>query len=417
MIKKFELFEAEKWNIKNWEQFDIWGSRVPKFVEKLAKSDEQYATMSETDFLKRVREVAETGNLEDTKAKQLYSRFYTLVKNKGLDVAKEKFKEIDPYYSKLKEKESKTIAAKKQTKDIGNAVRDSLPSRSVVSKLINNLLLTGEVRAVFNKLSLPPLFTENYTETVYNPSKTGGSSILIMDSDEEYKTIASKLRFSLLSKNTPLKYQKADSKINNTKRRNDRPIMHEDEDDFYSFTSKEHNPYINSYLSSHINLAPPRNKDINGKVIADRTKWRDNWILNVRLELKINALYFSNKINETIINKNIHLKIEKPFLYSYQPGISLDDPDYIYWLDYEKILKDAYTQLKEYILSEEFENTIQEYRNKALENTVVEIMKLKNKAGILNGIRKDLPDLWSKLLSKYSNPDRLEALADLDDED
>jgi hypothetical protein len=63
---------------------------IESIVKNILKESEEEYT-----FLKKV--VGENPSL--------YSRFYSIVKNKGLEVAKEKYKEYDPELIKQKEKE------------------------------------------------------------------------------------------------------------------------------------------------------------------------------------------------------------------------------------------------------------------------------------------------------------------------
>lgn len=86
---------------------------------------------------------------------ELYTRFLNLVGNKGLDVAKEKYKEFDPEYVKIqkqKEKEEKALRKK-----IGNKERNKQLSKELEIKFLKDY--KSEIEYVENILLNSPLKT------------------------------------------------------------------------------------------------------------------------------------------------------------------------------------------------------------------------------------------------------------------
>ena len=82
--------------------------------------------LDETEFLKMVKE----------QNPDLYNRFFSLVKNRGLEIAKEKYKEFDPIYQKQLKRKEKSLKTKEITTSNKREIKDLMPNRKEIIEII-----------------------------------------------------------------------------------------------------------------------------------------------------------------------------------------------------------------------------------------------------------------------------------------
>jgi hypothetical protein len=123
---------------------------IESIVKNILKESEE-----EYNFLKKVQSENPT----------LYNRFYSLVKNKGLDVAQEKYKEFDPEIIKQKEKDKKRL-----DKEISNIEKKS----KYYSELKEFMDIVNYLRKnhSINKSLAEILKNEKPTKLIFNKYKT-----------------------------------------------------------------------------------------------------------------------------------------------------------------------------------------------------------------------------------------------------
>lgn len=187
----------------------------------LKESEEEYS------FLKKVQ----------VENPSLYSRFYSIVKNKGLEVAKEKYKEYDPELIKQKEKEKAKLdkqitKIEKDSKAYGelnlfieflNNIRKKYSiNKNIANELKSNKLKTSGLRFTSYKTvdHITPLYNSNpnrlkyqidnqrilpfETTEIYNKSERlygDGGDIIIIKSylNPEEEDITFDIKFHLYS--------------------------------------------------------------------------------------------------------------------------------------------------------------------------------------------------------------------------
>ena len=96
------------------------------------------------DFLKIVKDKSPT----------LYARFYAMVKNKGLAVSMEEYDKVNPDVLKLKAKQEKSKITKEKGKELKDEMKDLLPDKSQTNSIINEYLLTDDLRHFLQKLGV-----------------------------------------------------------------------------------------------------------------------------------------------------------------------------------------------------------------------------------------------------------------------
>jgi len=112
----------------------------------------------------------------------LYSRFLTIIGNKGLDVAKEKYKEFDPEEIIKKNKEIKKIQ-RKEIKDLSNKKIldifkneiDEITDHLLESPLKGSILVFCQrepnISKLLNSLGAKKKYTDLFRKTLKNPKK------------------------------------------------------------------------------------------------------------------------------------------------------------------------------------------------------------------------------------------------------
>ena len=131
------------------------------------KANEALITVEDSD---------ETEFLATVKAKkpELYNRFYSMVKNRGLKVAKTE-------YQKLKKETRTQIKTSNANKKVNNVI-DIQPTKEELSSLINRFFLTHQFRQMCSKLNFPQLSSDGFEpQVVTNKKDRGYESILKID--------------------------------------------------------------------------------------------------------------------------------------------------------------------------------------------------------------------------------------------
>jgi hypothetical protein len=105
----------------------------------------------EHEFLKRVK----------TLTPDLYNRFLSMVKNKGLEVAKQEYMKIDPEVLKQKEKDEKRMQTLNNRKEKLSSTKILLPNKTDIKNSVNRVLLDSDFRRVSQELLFPQLTVNN----------------------------------------------------------------------------------------------------------------------------------------------------------------------------------------------------------------------------------------------------------------
>ena len=129
----------------------------------------------ETEFLKRVKE----------KTPELYNRFYSMVKNRGLDKAKEEYLNHDQEYQKLLAKENKKKATKENNWNLKETIKEVMPNRQQIKSLIERYFFNADFIAMCKKFNLPQISPESFVPKI-NINKYDGLIRINMKSVKYY---------------------------------------------------------------------------------------------------------------------------------------------------------------------------------------------------------------------------------------
>jgi len=132
----------------------------------------------ETEFLKKVKE----------KTPALYNRFYSMIKNRGLDTAKQEYLNHDPEYQKLLAKSNKKKATKENTWNLKETIKEVMPNRQQIKSLIEQYFFNADFVAMCKKYNLPQISPESFDPKV-NINKYDGLIRINMKSVKYYEDI------------------------------------------------------------------------------------------------------------------------------------------------------------------------------------------------------------------------------------
>lgn len=105
----------------------------------------------DSDFLDRVKSLTP----------ELYNKFYTLYRNRGLEAAKSEYEKIDPEVLKQKAKDEKKAQTLKNRKEMLRGVKELLPSKEDIKNSVDRIILTSDFRKISQQLLFPQLTIAN----------------------------------------------------------------------------------------------------------------------------------------------------------------------------------------------------------------------------------------------------------------
>lgn len=105
----------------------------------------------DSDFLDRVKSLTP----------ELYNKFYTLYRNRGLEAAKIEYEKIDPEVLKQKAKDEKKAQTLKNRKEMLGGVKELLPSKEDIKNSVDRIILTSDFRKISQQLLFPQLTIAN----------------------------------------------------------------------------------------------------------------------------------------------------------------------------------------------------------------------------------------------------------------
>jgi hypothetical protein len=123
-------------------------------IREMNFGSESGMTKEEGDFL----------NMVKTKTPDSYNRFLSLLKNKGLEVAREKYMDVDPDAVKQRERERKSLEKKQINREKGDLIREKendllylLPQKKEMAVLVDVCFGDMEFRMLMQKRKNPQI--------------------------------------------------------------------------------------------------------------------------------------------------------------------------------------------------------------------------------------------------------------------
>lgn len=164
------------------------------------------------EFLKKFNELFVTKDIskeaEDFLAKvkaahsDEYSRFYTYVKNKGLEYAMDKYKLIDQDYIKSTAKKAKSDVIKANTEQAKNELKSLIPSKKEIANIIESRFLNDDFRKLSQKFNIPQLVSSTMNVKT-NVSKSHADIYITLENSKSYeKEFAGLMDYMLKMGNT-----------------------------------------------------------------------------------------------------------------------------------------------------------------------------------------------------------------------
>lgn len=156
-----------------------------KYIKLIYELNTINSGVEETDFLKKIK-------IENP---ALYNKFYSMLKNRGLDIAKKEYLKYDPIYQKQLQSKAKSIETKQKYKENINSIKELLPTKTELSNIIETEFLNSNIRFEMKQNNLPQLVASNI-EPKTNITKSDANISFTLKENNTYEpTLEGILRY------------------------------------------------------------------------------------------------------------------------------------------------------------------------------------------------------------------------------
>ena len=193
----------------------------------------------ETKFLHKVK----------TETPELYNRFYSIVRNKGLQTAKLNYLEFDKEYQKELQRKAKSNKTKENTKNLKRNISELMPNRQQVKHLLEKYFLNDDFINLCKNFNLPHISPESFTPKV-NISKHACEINVVMKAHKYFTDIEEYIK-SIKKQNPEIEIKRHEKNFKFLKKMKKYTSFEEEEDMDYDYYQKNSEAFK---ISSSLNL-------------------------------------------------------------------------------------------------------------------------------------------------------------------